>query len=762
MAMVKVPKGQRFIKRGEKMNNLFLIVQGKVRQISESNSASLENGNLIGIIECKDGIFLNDYIAEEESILFPFSYEKLDDFQTIFTAQPKYAVAFLQAAIRQTVVLLERYENLYKFTKEFYLFVMEAYREYSNLCNTCNVQERLIHRLDTLESMKPDQILDLWEVRYFQGLYSLPAEELARFYGNQYTLIIGEIARAATAMTSALQLMDQMREYMKCNQEILLGERKNDLFGLYVDLAVNAAEHNLETQGIQKRLEEMKSYITKINLYGDEIVAARFLEYEQLDLEAIRQKALLEEKEASDSTEDYEADEDEADCLANILEYASYTEAEIEKIRAVITIYRDMEDNAETEDAARRLRKEITTIFYDTYKRVFRNSLDDQAISPIIQMFLCFGFMDVQVLGEENANDLYDMTSRLFQCRSEHVYTIYDWLLAIYRGMQEPCRNEFDLDYYGSLNEQKRMGRITEAQMDSLRNDNWEKVVFEIENMFMSTNRTTYGRIMTYCPVLNKKDVVGNMERMLVTVHKLEEAMNMIRKIDYSLFYHEVIFSDSDHGVNREYLQKEIFPDIILMPNIGIRAMMWQETAGMKRDTSARFAFPIFTACSINDMMIETCARYRWEMCRKIQGMRWNDITERSLTSEYCDYVQFFRKNIDLSMDAKEKIKTALSRAKNNYREVFVQDYLNWIKYESNGNFRLNRVARDIIFRYCPFSKSIREMLAENPAYQEIFGRFRIQSARSQKHAKSFTDKYLKNGGELTVELQENLEFYNM
>ena len=295
-----------------------------------------------------------------------------------------------------------------------------------------------------------------------------------------------------------------------------------------------------------------------------------------------------------------------------------------------------------------------------------------------------------------------------------------------------------------------------------MKHDNWEKVCYEMDNMFVSTNRATYGRISTFCPVLNRNDVVGTIEKMLVTVHKLENAMNMIKNIDFSLFFHEVIFSDPDKGVNKELLNKEILPDIILMPNIGTRAMMWQETAGMKRDTSARFVFPLFTINNLEDMMIETCGRYRWEMCRKIQGMRWNDITERSLTSEYCDYIQFYRKNHDLSMEAKEKIKNALTRAKNNYREVFVADYMNWIKYESNGSFRLNRVAREILFRYCPFCKDIRESLAQNPTYQDMFSRYRILVARKQKHAQVFTDKYIKSGGEMSVELQENLEFYNM
>ena len=86
---------------------------------------------------------------------------------------------------------------------------------------------------------------------------------------------------------------------------------------------------------------------------------------------------------------------------------------------------------------------------------------------------------------------------------------------------------------------------------------------------------------------------------------------------------------------------KEVLPDIILMPNAGTKAMMWQETAGVKRDTSARFMFPVFTAVDLEDMMIETMGRYRWEICRKIQGVHWNDIREKSLTAEYCDYMQF-------------------------------------------------------------------------------------------------------------------------
>ena len=249
---------------------------------------------------------------------------------------------------------------------------------------------------------------------------------------------------------------------------------------------------------------------------------------------------------------------------------------------------------------------------------------------------------------------------------------------------------------------------------------------------------------------------------MLVTAQKLEAALDKVRAIDYSVFYREVQFSDPDHGINRELIMKEILPDIILMPNAGTRAQMWQETAGVRRDTSARFLFPIFTAVDLEDMMIDTMGRYRWEICRKIQGVRWNDIREKSLTAEYCDYLQFYRKNHDLSQEAKEKIKSALLRGRNNYREVFVKDYQNWIKYESKGSYRLNKVTREIMLSYCPFARSIRQELVTNPMYEGALHRFDISNAKKVQRIQGVYDKYQKAGGVLTQELEENLDYYSL
>ena len=237
-----------------------------------------------------------------------------------------------------------------------------------------------------------------------------------------------------------------------------------------------------------------------------------------------------------------------------------------------------------------------------------------------------------------------------------------------------------------------------------------------------------------------------------MTAEKLEEALNEIRKLDYSIFYREVPFSDPSKGINSDRIMKEILPDI----------MMWQEISGVKSDTPARFMFPVFTAVDLNDLMLETIGRYRWEMCRRLEGVHWNDVREKSLTAEYCTYIQFYRNNRELSTEAKEKLKATLSQAKNNYREVFVKDYINWIKFESKGSFRLNKIARDILIRYCPFIKSIRDELKANPLYQISITKFEADTAKKLQRYNGMYNKYTQAGGEITEELNNNLLFYQM
>lgn len=758
METVKVNKGQRFLRRGEKVKGLFVILQGRVRAVSKNDEFDMEAGSIIGLMESASGVYLCDYIASTECVFYGYPYKDTEDYKHIFADEGKYVSVFTMSAMRQASILLKRYQAFYKMAQEYYGFLMNMYEEYKKLCNDYRVPEKGFQRLNFVTPVQLDTKIDNWTFEYYNKMSTLSLKSIDQFLMRDFSLGIGEILNAACWMKQLLGLIEDIRQYLKVEKELLLSEGNEDMFRMYFELAKKASASGMDMEPVLLKISELMEYIKVSGFYEEKLMDERFTAYKVYDFcQQDEETAIWEENEPEEDKEQLHGS-----YLERILNYARYDEEKGDKFCKVLEEYKRLPDMLSTTDEVRKMRRQMTQVFYEVYELAFWRSVEEKRIPSVIKMFLNFGFMDEELAGEDNTSNLFDLTDELYRCKADNVFTMYEWLLSIYRGENEPCRSEFDLDYPGYLNEQKKTGKLTAEQVKVLEGDTRKKVEYEMSNMFVSTNRATYGKVSTFCPQLYENDIINSVENMLVTAEKLNNAIDTIRNIDYSLFYREVAFSDPEKDINREMIQKEVLPNIILLPNAGSKAMMWQETAGIKKDTPARFIFPMLTVSDVTELMVEVSGRYRWEMCRKIQGVRWNDITEVSLTSEYNDYIQYYRKNHDLSGEAREKIKNALYKAKNNFREVFVKDYQNWIKYESKGSFRLNKVSRDIIFRYCPFSKEIRRNLAANPMYRDIFEKFEILKGRKVRHLELWYERYQKKGGEITSELQMNRDFYDL
>ena len=761
MEILKISAGEIIAKRKDSVREWYLIQEGTVIQKFDFAEVTLGRNAIIGILA--HDYFPCDFIAQSDVTLAVFSCGNYEDLKRILGKQEKLRSIFLKTAIEQRHQMFCLYADLHLKTRQFHAFVESVYNEYKNICSQLKIEEQPFTRMEHFEPLDMKHKADNWEINTSISLVKNYMLEYIRLMEKDDSLCIGCIMEASAQMRRITQGIGEMETYLLYNKDILLSETGNDIFHLFFELGIRASVNQCEIENITKTMDLLIEFIVKMKFYDEKLVSYRMNEYQKYDFNS----SILNEFTTigmEDGQQTYSEDLYEiVDCLEHILNYAGKTEVEIEDIRKKIEAFRELPDMFSNEQEAYMLRRQLIPIFYDVYTRIFLRIVEEnEEPTPIVKMFLNFGFMDSKLVGEENVNALYDLTNHLEKCNSENVYTIFNWLKAVYEGKKEPSKNEFDLDYPAYLAEQRKIGAIKPGDVEVLLKNQEEKVKFEIKNMFTSGNRITYGKITTFCPILGEYDLINSIDKMLVTTEKLDEALNQIRKVDFSVFFREDMFSDPAKDINRETIMKEILPDIILMPNVGTKAMMWQETAGVKRATPGRFLFPIFTAADIDEMMVETVGRFRWEICRKEQGVHWNDIREKSLTSEYCDYIQFYRKNHELSADAKEKIKSQLTRARNNYREVFVKDYVNFMKYESKGSFRLNRIARDILVRYCPFTKDIRAGLKENPMYTSSMSRYEIETAKKMQRIVGVYEKYKKAGGVITQELRDNLLFYQM
>lgn len=758
MTTIKVQKNQVIAKQKDSVRNWYLVLEGTVILRNSYARLALGRDSIIGIAEYDR--YLCDYVAATDAELAVFAFDSTEDLAKVMQGQTSMRSTLLLAALNQRQQLLKSYAGFQNLTRQFHLFVGNVYNEYVGFCARYQLEGQIFKRIDSFKPLEMIHKAETWEVNNSASLMKGYLDEYVQLMQKDDSLCIGAIMEACYQSRRVLQGIVEMVDYLRYNRDILLAESENDIFDLYFQLVRQAQARKCDIKPLTANMDRIADVIGKLNIYDEKLVASRVEAYRDYDFSADGEEAAAPQ---TPESADAAGEKQDEDCLIHILTYAGMEEDRIAEIQTMIQNYLALPDMLATDPAAYGLRRKLAQMFYEVYLKVFLRSVEGHGkMSQIIRTFLNFGLMDARMVGEENLNILFDLNDHLDLCRSEHVHTIYDWLKSVYDGENEPSKNEFDLDYPAYLADLRKNGKITQEQQRRHMEDRKLKVQFEIQNMFVSGNRATYGKPSTFCPILGEYDLINSADKMLVTAQKIEEALNKVRKIDYSAFYREVQFSDPEHGINREPVMKEVLPDIILMPNAGTRAMMWQETAGARRDTPARFLFPVFTAVDIDDMMTETIGRYRWEICRRIQGVYWNDIREKSLTAEYCDYLQFYRKNHELSAETKEKIRSALLRGRNNYREVFVRDYDNWVKYESKGNYRLNKASRDILIKYCPFSKPIREELTANPIYRQALTRQELLNAKAVQRIQGVYDKYQKAGGAITKELQDNLDYYGL
>lgn len=744
-------------RKNDKVKCWYLIQQGSVLQKMEFSEIRLGKNSIIGFLE-RD-IYLCDYIAVEDTSLVALNCETSENLKRTLSGKEKIRNIFLRAAVTQRHQLLELYTDLSKKASEFRTLVETLYDNYKTLCGKYKIEIQNFSKMDLFKPLVMQHKAENWEVNNSNSIARKYMQEYLLLMEKDDSLTVGVIMEAAAQMRRFTLGINEMESYLSYNKEILLSENELDLYKLYFDLSIEMYAKKYAIGPVMEALEQIAQSAEKLQIYNSRLIRRRVKEYEEYDydgdsLDALSGGGTGKRMEMNILTED---------CLSHILEYAGYNDTEIDELSNTIKGYFKLPDLLSTDKETYALRKKINNDFYEIYLRVFIKAVEDEStLTPILEMFLNFGFMDTSFVGEDHAKELYDLCAHLDICHSRHIYTIYEWLKQIYKGKKETSKNEYDANFPASLAELYKEKSITKEELEKRLKDPKLRVEFEIKNMFSMINKLTYGRISTFCPVLNGGDMINSIEKMLVTAEKLENAMNEIRMVDYSIFYREVPFSDKDHGIANDRIVKEVLPDIILMPNVGTRSMMWQETATTKNDTPGRFMFPIFTSVDLSDLMMVAMGRFRWEICRKIEGMRWNDLREKSLTAEYCNYLQFYKKNSELSPDAKEKVKNVMQNVKNNYREVFVKDYINWIKFEARGSYRLNKVARDILVRYCPFNKSIRNELRTNPFYQLSMTRFETELTRKQQHYAGVIIKYEKAGGQFMKDLKETALYYDM
>lgn len=764
MAITEIKKGTVIFRSGQKLEHLSIIAKGTVKLINQSRELVLEKGDCLGLIDVISNIHSFHAVTMEDTSIISYPYEKHEDLKKILSSSKDVPIMLVNSIVKQIVELMNHF-----FLNQFecdntYEYVKSCNDEYRLLCGRFRMPIKELPDLEEISPLILEEDIDTWVSDFYEGIRDISDPLKQQIYSASPSVTLGMILQASRQIRQIMELNQSMDLYLAELSSLFLNDNEMDYFDLYTSLLYHALKERKEALSLTASVSKLMIQIESMPSISKELYRARVEKHKQQLLQI--EKALLEKPSSPGAVQQKKAEtantEALYDSLKTIMKYADLDEETATNFQNSILAYKKLSDKNSQEDSARLLRKSIADQFYNLYREVFMLSHMEQDLPLIIKMFLLFGYVDEELAGYDNALYLAELAKTFKGNPEKGVYTIYEWLLEIFKGNKEPCRNEFDTDYTAYIHEMKVTGKISDLLEQKMLNDKAQKVVFEIQNVFPIVNKITFGRASTFCPVFSEHNVLKNLSSCVVNPDVIEKGETFIRNIDYSAFYRETIFNNPKYKTIKETIHVEVLPDIILTPTIGTRGITWQEIEGKRRTTPARMMLPILNMEDTTQTLIRITGEYRWEMCKRIQGARWNDFSESSLTSEYFDYIQFYRKNNDLSPEAKDKIKLSLQKAKNSFKEMFVRDYITWILYEGTGSPRLNKVARKIMFTYCPFPTALRAQLSKNPLYSDMFDRYSILQKQRIHHLESAIQKINTTGQPIPEEFIKESEFARM
>ena len=764
-AINQLKAGEIIYNEGDAPGCLYMVLKGKICVKGRGYVTNCGAGAVVGFEQLDGESFANMCYAPDAAGVYALGADNLKNLAALLASNKEYGgiAVFTQSGMLRD--LYAHYKQLKKESHDILIELKSAYAGYQEIIAVSGCKAVMIPEISTLtpyegELPQEDQIEAAFE-------YSkIPLDTIKAFYAPCESLTANTVRDIYNKAVTVRKACDELCDYIINLFMLYAGDEFNSLFRAMLSLGVEMKAAGARTDELEEliggcfacrdRIKKLITEKTGSSWYDND------KEMQELYLSYVQGNDFRSEDEA-DSAADGNAiilADMLTDCLNQLFNFCGFPEDKAEALSKSVDKYIQLEDHDATDEDTRKLRQMLSMYYYDLYLRTALNFLDGQPAPPAVEMFLDFGLLSEKLLTNEQLIELASVKNEICNdpCR---VFTMSQWLSKIYNGEREPSRNGMGQDYTDMIREKRKQGAIDEKTEKLMLSDKKKKLEHEIKEVMMAGNRVVNGQLSIFVPFIHSGMFIGKMQKAYCTGTVINNTVKKLLNIDFSIFHRETLYSDPAGGIDKEYLMKQVFPEFVVFPIVGQNVIMWQEISGRKRDSVGRFFVPAFTYSNLEDAMIKAFGRFKWDLCKTIQGPNWNNIQIHSLTSEYSDYIQFYKKNRDLSDERREKIKLQIQRGRNNLREIFTLDYEIWIKNESNGAMKLNKVARDMLATYCPFAAPIRQKLISQPMYEEAFTRDTRERGKRKKDLQLRIKGLETKGIKIPDEIRETLKFYS-
>ena len=235
MATVSIKKGTVLFQAGQPVQELYVVLKGKVMVSFPGGEYSLSTGEVPGIYGLYTGLHDMSCMALEDCSLLEIPVSDLTSLETFFKENQDYSTLLLRSAFRQINTLLQLNELAQLTCSNLYTDITQDYENYQNCCIRHNLFPVSLSEAEALSPFTEEDILDSWSSSYYDGFLRLLSANNSPL-SKESAVSIGLIASACADSKKLLDSAKTLALYQKQIINLYLNETEPDLLKLYTDL----------------------------------------------------------------------------------------------------------------------------------------------------------------------------------------------------------------------------------------------------------------------------------------------------------------------------------------------------------------------------------------------------------------------------------------------------------------------------------------------------------------------------------------------
>ena len=372
----EIAAGTVICQDGEMADSIYLIMSGTVRATYAVGEFFLEKGDIIGLCEIYREKYHFSYTALDDVTIASFPYH-LDSLTSLFDRKPEFARYAAKSCFKQLEKLLEIYELIKYDCGVLYQYIVDSYYDYCDLCSRHNIPPRQLEALETVKSLELEEDIPQWLGSYYENMTAVLKQVLPGSPISFHNFLNGLLMKTCQDISVIISICHTMNQYKAGIGEILMNQDRLDIFDLYTSLLFRLKPEDEEDfTSVTAAISRMMIHLEDIRSIDQEFYGKRVEEYKG-------KLALIEEKGLNALSESSAAmlePEQLRGSIRTILDYSGCDKEVCNDFLQYIEEWKAQTDKNSSDDKSRKLRLNISKLFYQIYVAAFERSLEDSSI----------------------------------------------------------------------------------------------------------------------------------------------------------------------------------------------------------------------------------------------------------------------------------------------------------------------------------------------------------------------------------------------